>query len=160
MLNRYLTITLGALLFVTCLSRTAWPQKDQADESNIKQALTTYLDAFNHHDAAAVGASFAEDADRTTLRGDRAHGRDAIQKSYGSLFQGRLKNANRTATVKSIRFLTPDIALLDGDFAISGAAGNDGSPLPGYKGFLDLIMTRHGDKWLITDFHESEYPAS
>ena len=142
------------------ISGTCRAQTNQAGESGVKQALADYIDGFNHHDAAAVGAEFADDADRTTVRGDVSHGRSAIEKSYAGLFGGMLKNAHRTATVKSVRFLTPEIALVDADYELTGRTTNSGAEQAPAKGLLSLVMTKHGDKWLITDFHEQEMAAA
>jgi uncharacterized protein (TIGR02246 family) len=151
-----LTIGLAASLTAFAFSGTAWAQTNPAGESGIKQALADYIDGFNHHDATAVAAEFAEDAERTTVRGDVSHGRGAIEKSYAGLFGGMLKNAHRSATVKSIRFLTPEIALVDANYELTGRTTNSGAEQPPAKGLLSLVMTKHGDKWLITDFHEQE----
>jgi uncharacterized protein (TIGR02246 family) len=156
MYKHYLTIGLAASLIAFGFSRTGWAQTNQAVESGVKQALTDYIDGFNHHDASAVAAAFAEDAERTTVRGDVSHGRSAIEKSYAGLFGGILKNAHRTATLKSVRFLTPEIALVDADYEITGRTTSSGTEQPQAKGLLSLVMTKHGDKWLITDFHEQE----
>lgn len=154
--KRHLTIGLAASLIAFGFSPTGWAQTSSAGESSVKQTLTDYIDGFNHHDAAAIAAKFAEDADRTTVRGDVSHGRGAIEKSYAGLFGGTLKNAHRSATVKSVRFLTPEIALVDADYELTGRTTNSGAEQPPAKGLLSLVMTRHGDTWLITAFHEQE----
>jgi uncharacterized protein (TIGR02246 family) len=156
----HLTIGLAASLIASAFTASGWAQTNQAGEAGIKQALADYIDGFNHHDATAVGAAFAEDADRTTVRGDVSHGRGAIVKSYAGLFGGTLKNAHRSATVKSVRFLSPEIALVDADYELSGRATNSGAEQAPAKGLLSLVFTKHGDKWLITAFHEQEMAAA
>lgn len=160
MRKHYWTIGLAALLVAFGFSVRGRAQTNPAGETGIKQALSDYIDGFNHHDGAAAAAEFAEDADRTTVRGDVSHGRGAIEKSYAALFGGMLKNAHRTATVKSIRFLTAEIALVDADYELTGRSTNSGAEQPPAKGLLSLVMTKHGDKWLITDFHEQEMTAT
>jgi uncharacterized protein (TIGR02246 family) len=155
MKKHYLTIVLVASMMTFGYSRTGSAQTNPG-EAGVKQALADYIDGFNHHDAAAVAAQFAEDAERTTVRGDVSHGRGAIEKSYAGLFGGMLKNAHRSATVKSVRLLTPEIALVDADYELTGRTTNSGAEQPPVKGLLSLVMTKHGDKWLITDFHEQE----
>jgi len=155
----HLAIALALSLIAFGAARTSWAQ-NEASEAGIKQTLADYIDAYNHHDGTAVAAEFADDADRTTVRGDVSHGRAAIEKSYTGLFNGTLKNAHRTATAKSIRFLTPEIALVDADFVLSGRSSNNGGEQPPAKGILSLIFTKHGDKWLITAFHEQEFASA
>lgn len=160
MRKHYRTFVLAALLVAFGFSLAGRAQTNPAGEAGIKQALSDYIDGFNHHDGVATAAEFAEDADRTTVRGDVSHGRSTIEKSYVSLFGGMLKNAHRTATVKSIRFLTPEIALVDADYELSGRTTNSGAEQPPVKGLLSLVMTKHDGKWLITDFHEQEMVAA
>src|SRR5580700_6884057 len=114
------TAVLAASLIAFGGARTGLAQMNQGDDSGVKQALADYIDAFNHHDGTAVAAAFTEDADRTTVRGEVSHGRGEIEKSYTGLFAGMLKNSHRTATVKSARFLTPDIAIVEADYVLSG----------------------------------------
>jgi uncharacterized protein (TIGR02246 family) len=156
MYKNHLTIGLAASLIAFGFSQTAWAQANPAGESGVKQALADYIDGFNHHDASAVAVEFAEDAERTTVRGDVTHGRGAIEKSYAGLFGGTLKNAHRAATLKSVRFLTPEIALVDANYELTGRTTNAGAEQAPAKGLLSLVFTKHGDKWLITDFHEQE----
>ena len=157
--KHHLTIAIAASLLAFGVSRTSLAQTSPAAESGIKQTLTDYLDGFNHHDAAAIAAEFTEDAERTTVRGEVSHGRGAIEKSYAALFSGILKNAHRSATVKSVRLLTPEIALVDADYELSGRTTNTGAEQAPAKGLLSLVMIKHGDKWLITEFHEQEMAA-
>jgi uncharacterized protein (TIGR02246 family) len=156
MYKHHLTIGLAVALIAFGFSQSGRAQSNPAGESGIKQALADYIDGFNHHDGAAVAAAFAEDAERTTVRGEVSHGRSAIEKSYAGLFGGTLKNAHRTATVKSVRFLTAEIALVDADYELTGRTTNSGAEQPPAKGLLSLVFTKHGDKWLITEFHEQE----
>ena len=68
-----------------------------------------------------VPCSLAEDGDFTSVRGDRDHGRPEVEKHYQQVFSTFLKNAQRTDTVRSVRFLSPAIASVDSDFEMTGA---------------------------------------
>jgi uncharacterized protein (TIGR02246 family) len=156
MRKHQLIIWLAAAAMAFGFSVAGRAQTNNAGEAGVKQTLANYIDGFNHHDATATAAAFAEDGQRTTVRGEVTRGRIAIEKSYAGLFGGILKNAHRTATVKSARFLTPEIALVDADYELTGRTTNSGAAQAAVKGLLSLVMTKHGDKWLITEFHEQE----
>jgi uncharacterized protein (TIGR02246 family) len=133
-----------------------------ADAAAIKQAVADFTDAFNRHDPRSTAACFSEDADLTNTRGMSNHGRKEIDEHYGSLFAGFLKNAHRTVSVRNIRFLTPEKALVDSDWEMTGSKAPDGSNLdiPIRKGLLDWVMAKENGRWLITIFHESEFPST
>jgi uncharacterized protein (TIGR02246 family) len=130
----------------------------EADSTAVKQVVAAYDDAFNQHDAHAVGALFAEEGDFTNMRGAGKHGRKDIEQNYGNLFNGGLKASHRTDTVKTIRFLTPEIAQIDASWEMTGTKAADGTEIPVRKGGLDWIVAKVKGQWLIVVFHESEFP--
>jgi uncharacterized protein (TIGR02246 family) len=130
----------------------------EADSTAVKQVVAAYDDAFNQHDSHAVGALFAEEGDFTNMRGAGKHGRTDIEQNYGNLFNGGLKASHRTDTVKTIRFLTPEIAQIDASWEMTGTKAADGTEIPVRKGGLDWIVAKVKGQWLIVVFHESEFP--
>ncbi len=149
-------VVLGfSLAFSFALKQTI---ASEADSSEVKQVAAAYDQAFNQHDARAVGALFAEDGDFTNMRGASKHGRSDIEQNYGNLFNGGLKNSHRTDVVKSVRFLTPDTAQLDATWEMTGTKAADGSDNPTRKGLLDWLLAKVNGQWSIVIFHESEFP--
>lgn len=149
----------AVLLLIPCLAVIARGQNKDADSAAIKQVVARFSEAFNHHDPQASATLFAEDADFTNMRGASDHGRTEIEGLFKGLFSGRLKDAHRTDSVKKIRFLNPDIALMDADWEMTGAKGADGEDVPLRKGLLDWVLTKQNGQWRITVFHESEFPG-
>ena len=153
----------GAVFAVLSFSLAVSPAQmnmtpSEADSSSVKQVVAAYDDAFNQHDAHAVGALFAEEGDFTNMRGAGKHGRKDIEQNYGNLFNGGLKASHRTDTVKTIRFLTPEIAQIDASWEMTGTKAADGTEIPVRKGGLDWIVAKVKGQWLIVVFHESEFP--
>lgn len=140
------------------LCAQAQPAHSEAEVSAIKQVVAGYSEAFNHHDAEATANLFAEDADFTNLRGVYRHGRKEIEQTFVTLYAGVLKNARRTDTVKNVRFLTPEIAVMDDLWEIEGSAAADGSGNSARKGLFDWVLTKTNGRWVITAFHEAEFP--
>jgi uncharacterized protein (TIGR02246 family) len=129
-----------------------------ADEAAIKQLVANWSEAFNHKDARACAVLFTEDAEFTSVRGASDHGRPAIEKHYQDVFSTFLKNANRTDTVRSVRFLSPKIASVDTVFEMTGAtAPNSTTPTAARKGMLTWIATKQDGRWYIKLFHEFDY---
>ena len=152
----------GAILLIVSFSFAAssaqMKNNTDADSSAVKQVVASYDDAFNQHDAHAIGALFAEEGDFTNMRGAGKHGRKDIEQNYGNLFSGGLKNSHRTDSVKSVRFLTPEIAQVDADWEMIGTKAADGSDNPPRKGYLDWVVAKMNGQWQIVVFHESEFP--
>jgi uncharacterized protein (TIGR02246 family) len=134
------------------------PKVSEADSAAVKVVVAGYDDAFNKHDAHAVGALFADEGDFTNMRGASKHGRKDIEQNYGNLFNGGLKTAHRTDTLKNIKFITPEVAEMDADWEMTGTKAADGSDNPPRKGGLDWVIAKVSGQWLIVVFHESEYP--
>ena len=76
------------------------------------------------------------------------------------LFAGNLKAVHRTDIVKSIRFLTPNLASVDADTLLTGTLAADGSEVPPRKGLMVTTMTKQNGRWLISVFHEVEFPPA
>lgn len=128
------------------------------DEKGIKQVLTGFVEAWNHHDAKAFSMVFAEDADFTSVRGMSAHGRTEVENLHASIFAKNFKDTHQTMTDTKIRFITPDVAAVDARWEMTGAKGPDGQDIPLRKGLLNFIMTRSSDQWLITVMHNMDLP--
>ena len=95
----------------------AWSQASgpDADSAAIKQVCADFSENFSRHDAHGVALTFSEDADFTNMSGKHSHGRADIEKWFVGLFQGNLKTAQRTDTVRSIRYFTPELAEVDAE---------------------------------------------
>lgn len=153
-----------SLLVLLCLWTSSWAQQqsdtNDAASAGIKQSLSDWSSAYNRHDPHGCAQGFVEDADMVSLAGIGFHGRKAIEDHYGRTFSTTLANAHRTDTVKSIRFLSPEIASVDDAFEITGStskASGDHSVLPPRKGILQLIYVRQNGQWLVAVSHETEY---
>jgi uncharacterized protein (TIGR02246 family) len=142
----------------------AAPAQNQAsasdvDSAAIKQVCADFSGNFSRHDAHGVAMTFAEDADFTNMGGRHTYGRKDIETWFAGLFRGNLKDSQRTDTVRSIRFFTPELAAVDADTVITGTNAADGSEIPPRKGLMIVLVTKQNGRWFISTFHESEYPA-
>ena len=130
------------------------------DEELIKKVLTDFTDAWNKHDAKAFSNVFSEDADFTNVRGTSAHGRSEVEKFHAPLFTTRFKDTYQKITQSKIRFIKPDVAAVDAWWEMTGVKSPEGQDMSPRKGLLNFIITKNGDKWLITVMHNMDLPAS
>jgi uncharacterized protein (TIGR02246 family) len=159
---RFLLLSVFLVLFS---SLSAFPAQGQsktaeADATAIKQVFTDFYENFSRHDARAAVGDFAADADFTNMRGIHRHGRKEIEEWLASLFTGILKDSRRTDIVRSIRFLTPELASVDADTVITGTKAPNGSEIPPRNGLMIVTMTKQNGRWMISVFHEAEFPEA
>src|SRR5487761_221199 len=127
------------------------------DRAAIQQTVERFLDAWNKHDTHAFAMSFTEDADFTNVAGMHARGRANVDTFHARIFATVFKNSHQTAQIRSIRFVTPELAAVDVDWQMTGATFQDGSPQPSRKGLLNWVMAKQADgSWLIEVMHNTE----
>jgi uncharacterized protein (TIGR02246 family) len=145
---------------VGILPARAQSKSTDADSAAIRQSVADFIDAFNHHDAHAWASFMAEDGDFTNVTGLYLHGRKDIEKRFTELFATRLKDSHRTATVRHIRFISPDVAFVDAEWELAGSKAADGSENPVRKGLFNFVMTRQNGRWIFPIFEESEFAVA
>lgn len=106
----------------TVLSLTAQaPPRHGDDETAIRSIVGQYVNARERADARAIEALFTSDADQLVSSGEWRKGREEVVR--GTLASSQNTGGTRTIAVESIRFISPDVALADGRYDISGLAG-------------------------------------
>jgi uncharacterized protein (TIGR02246 family) len=152
-------ISVGLLTLSSAVPARSQASGTDADSAAIKKVCGDFSENFSRHDAHGVAMTFAEDADFTNMGGRHSHGRADIEKWFASLFAGNLKDSQRTDTVRSIRFFTPELAEADADTVITGTKSADGSVIAPRKGLMIVTLIKQDGRWFIGTFHEAEYPA-
>lgn len=135
----------GALLTTAAL----YAQGGQsADDAAIRKQIDQFAASWNTGDAKATAQFFSDDGDYVSSTGQRGQGRAAVEKILAEQFSGVYKGATLKNTVASIRFLKPDVAIVNGSFEVSGMQGPDGKALPVRRGLSTMVAVKQGDKWL------------
>jgi uncharacterized protein (TIGR02246 family) len=132
---------------------------DATTKSAIEDLAAKLAEAWNRHDAAALAAIFAEDADFTNVFGILAQGRGGIEALHAPLFRTIFKESHLTVTETRVRLIRPDVASVDVRWKMTGARDPHGNPWPKREGLLNWIATRHGDRWLIDVSHNMDLPS-
>jgi uncharacterized protein (TIGR02246 family) len=134
---------------------------EDKDRAAITHAVQNYMDMWNKHDVHAVSMTYTEDCDFVNNFGDLTHGRAGMEATFGPFMTGVYSETHQTGTVRSIRFMKPDVAAVDVDWEMTGAKNPDGSMRPTRKGLHSLIMTKQSDgSWLIAVMHVHEFTAT
>jgi uncharacterized protein (TIGR02246 family) len=150
------SVLLAALITPTIVA-AADSTNHAADEAAIKAVIAEHFMAgWNGHDAHLFASAFASDADFTNVRGMNASGRENIEQFHVQAFQKMFMQSHQTGELKQIRFLKPDVAVVDVRWEMTGALTPDGAASPPRSGLLDLVFTATGGNWLITVMHNIE----
>jgi uncharacterized protein (TIGR02246 family) len=130
-----------AILFLAALPVLCQTQKP-ADEAGVRALVARYVDARERRDAQAIEALFTPEADQLVSSGEWRKGRPAVVT--GTLASSESTGGRRTITVESVRFLSPDTAIADGRYEISGLAGGQARHM-----WTSLVCVRTPEGWRI-----------
>jgi uncharacterized protein (TIGR02246 family) len=142
------------LVFFAADSRAQISSNRDADSASIKQFVANFADTWNSHDARGVATHYVEDGDFSSVKGEPSHGRKELEDHYNMIFTTFLKNAHTTDTVRSIRFLGPDLANVDIDWLVNEPSAPGGVLR---KGLLTWVVARRNGEWKILVYHEQAW---
>lgn len=138
------------------VSEAQTSQNSNTDEAAIRRVVKQVEDGWNAHDGKAFAASFAPDADYVIVNGMRATGREEIEKGHTAIFTTIYKDSRNAATVRSIRFLRPDVAVVHVEWNLEFRAGGGTRKAHAMN---TMVMTRDGGKWSIAAFQNTPIQA-
>lgn len=113
------------------------------DETAIREIVSKYVDARERIDPKAVEELFTSDADQLVSSGEWRRGRDAVVR--GAMESSRRTGGNRAITVESVRMVTPDVAIADGRYELTGLAGGATRSM-----WTTLVLKRTEKGWRIS----------
>ena len=140
---------LAVMISVAAAVRAEEPAVRSGDAQAIRQLYDGYDAAWNKGDLAALARVWADDADHVEPDGRAVKGRAAIEKELGQRFATDLKGTRSQQTIIGIRFITPDVGVVDAAYEVTGAHDAQGQSLPALQGrYVDIWLKRAG-KWHI-----------
>lgn len=118
-------------------------------EEVIAQTMQAYAASWNARDARALNDLYTQDADYTGFGSVMARGRDEIEARYSALFAPPNDPGQMVLEVSSLRFLKPDVALVDGTMQLTptSASGNSST-----RAQFVAVLTSDQETWRITAF--------
>lgn len=121
-----------------------------------RAALETIVDqleaAWNAMDGSAFAASFADDADFVTIRGEHFRGRPAIAAGHAAIFRTIYAGSTNQLTIESARLLRPEVALVHVHSLLDTPLG----PLAGrHRARFSLVLTKEPAGWEIAALHNT-----
>jgi uncharacterized protein (TIGR02246 family) len=117
------------------------------DERTISMMVNQSISRLNKGDVSVIEEFWDENADYIGVDGRRITGRAQIKAFFSELLRLSAGEMEQLATIESIRFLTPEFAIVDGSWTISGASDEAGTEFPPLKGRGIEIAQKRDGKW-------------
>jgi uncharacterized protein (TIGR02246 family) len=114
------------------------PVAPAADDAAVREIVRRYTQARELSDPKAIEALFTADADQYTSSGEWRRGMAQLVK--GMLETSARNPGTRAITIAAVRFVTADVAIVDGEYK----TGTDARPL-----WTTLTVKRDGRSWKI-----------
>ena len=145
---------LVVMLFATMLGAQSGP-----DETAVRKIIRDEGTAWNKGDAEAYSRQFATDGTFTNILGMFFTGHDAFRDRHEEIFKGMFRGTVLRQDVVSVKFVRPDVAVVETLTWISGFSKS--GPPPGThtdaKGRLCTrllqVMVRDSGEWRIATYH-------
>jgi uncharacterized protein (TIGR02246 family) len=141
------------LVFVTLLMLGFSGQavdSTSADEAAMRESVKQMETGWNKKSGALFAKPFAEDADYVVINGMYIKGRAVIESQHQRIFDTIFKDTTLSLTVKQIRFLRPDVAVVHVSGQRVGPARENNQ-----EAIITLVMTKSKDGWLIAAFQNT-----
>lgn len=146
------TARIFAILLCCTLFQLTAAEDRKEETAAIRQRLDEYVAAYNKHDVKGVASFWAKDGDYLNALGQLAMTNSELEKIYTENFSGKLKNAQIKVTVEFLRFITPDIALIDIEIITSGVKNEQGQDLKPYVTHAFCVLSKTDGKWFINAY--------
>jgi len=160
--RRGLMERLGLALIVCTLiiGVTGSVSADQAqDEAAVRALGDNFAKAFVQKNPEQRTSLFAENGTFLTPVGDFLQGHVAMVKDFGSEAQAVNGNTQAAFSNYRIRFIKPDVAVVDAVLTLRNINGPDGTVIPVIPVNFFYVASRHGGQWLIEDGRAHFAPA-
>src|SRR5258706_9308978 len=120
------------------------------DEAAVRALGDTFAKAFVQKNADIRASIFAEDGNFVTPGGDFLQGRVAMVKDFGPEAQQAVNGTTQAAFSNyRVRFIKPDVAVVDALLTVHNANGPDGTTIPAIPIDFFYVAVRHAGRWLI-----------
>ncbi len=93
------------------------------EEAALRQLVAEQTEAWNRGDAVAWSKDFAPEARFINIAGMAFNGRQEIEQRHAAIFASFFKGSRSQVTVQTVRFLGPEVAVVDTEHEVTGYQG-------------------------------------
>jgi uncharacterized protein (TIGR02246 family) len=131
----------------------------KADEAAIRKILEEEVTTWNQGDTDGYSRHFAADGTFTNVQGMFFTGHKAFRDRHEQIFKGQFRGTVLQQEIVSLRFVGPDVAVVDTLTWVSGFSKSGPPPdihldaKARLRTRLLQVLTRDGSDWKITVYH-------
>ena len=129
-------------LYATASAQAPRGSARSADDEAVRAVVGRYVEAREARDPKAVAALFTADADQLVSSGEWRQGRENVVS--GTIASSAQSGGTRTIDVERVRFVSKEVAVADGRYAITGLAAGD------RRMWSTFVMVKGADGWKIS----------
>jgi uncharacterized protein (TIGR02246 family) len=128
------------------------------DEEAIRKVMRQWLESFEKRDATLRNGLLTEGTVFINAFGVEREGRESVSAFWRELFAtGTFDQSKLTIRQEKIRFLRPDLAIVDRFEDVTGQRATEtGRVLPPRNVHLTFILTRTGAGWLVAYYRAGD----
>jgi uncharacterized protein (TIGR02246 family) len=130
------------------------------DEEAIRRIEQMWDDAWNRHDATALGALLAEDVDFVNVTGAWFKSRAEFEQRMTQTHSGVFRSSKRTTLETSVKFLTSEIAVVHARWEMGGLRNADGELRDSWQGIITRVVRKMDGRWVVIAAHNVDVAAS
>ena len=149
---------------VVAIPSTSRAQANAAEETQIRAIVEEQVRAWNAGDAVAFSKSFADSGSFTNIRGTVFYGHKAFEDRHQEIFAGFFKGSKLAMSITRIRFVRPDVAIVDLATELSNLTGAPPGVRPNAAGRivtrLQQVFVKHGGVWQVESYHNVDVKGS
>jgi uncharacterized protein (TIGR02246 family) len=134
------------------------------NDEEITALVCRLEEAWNAGDAAAWVQDCLEDADFINIRGEILPGREASETRHAFMFKGPFRGSRLAISIRSVRRLSPDVAVVETDCRLTNAQRMPAGVLPTEAGLLltrlkQVLVRRDGRWWIAASQNTAVIPG-
>jgi uncharacterized protein (TIGR02246 family) len=140
------------------------PVYDAAAETAIREIVAAQASAWDAGDGKGYSAHVTADVSFTNLFGMVIYGRDAFERRHSEILATFYKGTTKSHVVRKIRFVTPDVAIVDIDNEVRGVRSlPQGLAVPKdgiLRTQLMQVFVRRDNRWQVEAYHNVDVKAA
>jgi uncharacterized protein (TIGR02246 family) len=148
---------------LTLSQSTSSPVRNPDGESAIRKIVAEQESAWNAGDGKGYASQVAPDVSFTNIFGMVMYGHEAFEKRHSEILASFYKGTTKSQVVRRIRFVTPDVAIVDIDNEVRGVRSMPGGlavPKDGIvKTQLMQIFVKRDGRWWVEAYHNVDIKA-
>src|SRR3954464_14944903 len=133
-----------------------------SDRAAIRRIVDNETASWNKGDAVGYSRDFARTGTFTNIRGQYFEGYDAFLKQHQAIFDGIFKNSALTQDVVSLRFIRPDVAVVETLTSVTSTQAPPGVAKDEKGAFhtrLLQVVAKDRGVWKVVAYHNTDLKA-